>query len=80
MGEAAEHVFNRKYASAALRQAMENLAARHGQSLDDVDGMTLGEAYRMAVDTYGNEDLPEFWRVWSQWNDAPDDPAPTGDL
>jgi len=79
MGEAAEHTFNQKWAAPPLKQAMQDLAERTGRSLDELDGIKLGDAYRQSVDAYGDE-LPEFWQVWSSWNDAPDSPAQMGDL
>lgn len=79
MGEAASHVFNRKSAAPALIKAMEDLASRTGRTLDDFHQITLGEAYHLAKDVYG-QSLPDYWRVWASWNDAPDEPAEMGDL
>ena len=39
MGEAAEHLFNRKSAAPILIQAMQELAERSGRRLDDMDQM-----------------------------------------
>ena len=79
MSDAAAHEFHRQYAAPALKKAMEDLCARTGRTLESLEGITLGEAYRLAVRTYG-DDLPEFWRIWNSWNEAPDDPAPMGEL
>ena len=79
MGEAAEHLFNRKSAAPVLIQAMQELAERSGRTLEDMDQMRLGDAYDLAVAVYG-ENLPEYWRVWNSWNILPDTPAPMGDL
>ena len=79
MGEAAEHIFNTKWAAPALTQAMQDLADKTGRSLDEFDGIKLGEAYQQSVEAYGDE-LPEYWKVWNSWNDAPDAPAEMGDL
>lgn len=79
MGEAAEHVFNKKWAAPPLKAAMEDLAQKTGCSIDELDGITLGEAYHRSRDVYG-DDLPEFWKVWSSWNDAPDKEPEMGDL
>lgn len=79
MGEAAEHIFNKRWAAPALKQAMEDLAQKTGRSIDDLDGITLGEAYQDSLQVYG-ADLPEYWKVWSSWNDAPDSSAEMGDL
>ena len=79
MGEAAEHLFNRKSAAPVLIAAMQELADRNGRTLESMDQMRLGDAYDLAVATYGDE-LPEYWRIWNDWNTSPDDPAPMGDL
>jgi hypothetical protein len=79
MGEAAEHLFNRKSAAPALITAMQDLADRSGRTLDSLDQMRLGDAFDLAVELYGN-DLPEYWRIWNDWNTAPDEPRPMGDL
>jgi hypothetical protein len=64
MGEAAEHTFNHKWAAPPLKQAMQDLAEKTGRSLDELDGIKLGEAYLESVEAYGDE-LPEFWKVWN---------------
>lgn len=79
MNEASEHVFDRKIAAPALLQAMEALAQKSQRSLDDLDQITLGEAYQLACKVYGDE-LPEYWRVWNSWNQGPDSPAEMGEL
>jgi hypothetical protein len=79
MGEAAENLFNRKSAAPALITAMQDLADRSGRTLDSLDQMRLGDAFDLAVELYGN-DLPEYWRIWNDWNTAPDEPRPMGDL
>lgn len=79
MDSPADHVFQRKWAAPALIAAMDELSEKTGKPAEELDGMRLGDAYALAQATYGKE-LPEFWRVWSQWNDLPDDFAPMGDL
>jgi hypothetical protein len=79
MGEAAEHLFNRKSAAPALINAMRDLAARSGRTLESMDQMRLGDAYDLAVAVYGKQ-LPEYWQIWNDWNTAPDEPRPMGDL
>jgi hypothetical protein len=79
MGEAAEHLFNRKSAAPVLIQAMQDLAERSGRRLEEMDQMRLGDAYDLAVSVYG-ENLPEYWKIWNSWNVLPDTPAPMGDL
>ena len=79
MGEAAEHLFNRKSAAPVLIAAMQDLADRSGRTLDSMDQMRLGDAFDLAVELYG-DDLPEYWRIWNDWNTAPDEPRPMGDL
>lgn len=79
MGKAAEHLFNRKWAAPALIAAMQDLADRTGRTLEAMDQMRLGDAYDLAVEIYGDE-LPEYWVIWNDWNTAPDEPRPMGDL
>jgi hypothetical protein len=79
MGEAAEHLFNRKSAAPVLIAAMQDLADRSGRTLDSMDQMRLGDAFDLAVELYG-DNLPEYWRIWNDWNTAPDEPRPMGDL
>ncbi len=79
MGEAAEHLFNRKSAAPALITAMQDLANRSGRTLDSMDQIRLGDAFDLAVELYG-DDLPDYWRIWNDWNTAPDEPRPMGDL
>lgn len=79
MSAAEEHVFVRRNASPALKRAMEDLAARLGRTIESLEGTTLGEAFRLACDVYGDA-LPDFWVIWNDWNTAPDDPQPMGDL
>jgi hypothetical protein len=79
MGEAAEHLFNRKSAAPALIQAMQALAEQSGRRLEEMDQMRLGDAYDLAVTLYG-ANLPEYWRIWNSWNSLPDTPRPMGDL
>ena len=79
MGEAAEHLFNRKSAAPVLIAAMQDMADRSGRTLDSMDQMRLGDAFDLAVELYG-DNLPEYWRIWNDWNTAPDEPRPMGDL
>lgn len=76
---AADHEFDPRGASPALMQAMSELARRAERELSEFAGMRLGDAFRLAQKSYGDE-LPEFWTVWNSWNSLPDDPAPWGDL
>lgn len=64
----------------ALRTAVETLSQDSGYPLANLDGQEMGSVFQLAVQTYGRESLPEFWRVWSDWNDAGDEPAPMGEL
>ena len=74
------HRFNPRTAAPALKTAMAELAQRSGQSVSELDGMTLGDAYRLASSTYGGE-LPAYWKNWQAWNVASQKPpAPMGDL
>jgi len=76
---AADHEFSPRAAAPALNQAIADLAARTGRPESEFTGIRLGDAYQLAREAFGDE-LPEFWKVWNSWNDAPDDPAPWGDL
>jgi hypothetical protein len=79
MGEAASHIYSRKTASRALLKAMDELGLQADKSSEELEGITLGQAYELAVAVYG-ENLPDFWRIWNEWNEADDNPAPMGDL
>jgi hypothetical protein len=79
MGEAASHRFLRRQASPALVQAMQDLAERTGRTTAEFEGTTLGEAYSLAVSAYG-ANLPDFWRIWNDWNTAPDELPEMGEL
>jgi hypothetical protein len=72
--------FNRKEAAGTpLLAAIEELCRlnpRH--SLDGMEQLTLGEIFAIAVETYRGR-LPEFWRVWQDWN-QPGLQQPMGDL
>lgn len=80
MDTAADHIFQASSASQALLKAMSELAAATGRTLKDLEGITLGAAFDMAVETHGDE-LPEFWVIWNEWNLALEEPpAEMGDL
>ncbi|MDG2359820.1 MAG: hypothetical protein P8M20_09215 [Planctomycetaceae bacterium] len=79
MDSTADHEFNLKSASPALKTAIAELAAKTGKDEAEFVGIRLGDAYELAVKSWGN-DLPDFWKVWNSWNVASDDPKPWGDL
>ncbi len=79
MDSAADHEFNPRSASTALKAAIKDLAEKTGRTEADFAGIRMGDAYELAVESFG-ADLPEFWTIWNGWNTAPDDPAPWGDL
>lgn len=80
MDSAADHIFHSQSASQALLKAMRELAANRGRTLKDLEGITLGVAFDLAVETHGDE-LPQFWVIWNEWNLALDEPpADMGDL
>ncbi len=79
MDSTADHEFNPKSASPALKTAIAELAAKTGKEEAEFVGIRLGDAYELAVKSWGN-DLPDFWKVWNSWNVASDDPKPWGDL
>jgi len=71
-------VFEPPQAPQAMLLAVQALAEKRGQSLDEFSGMTMGEISELAQSTYG-DDLPKYWRVWLDWN-RPDQEQPMGDL
>ncbi len=72
--------FNREEAAGTpLLAAIEELCRRNpDQSLDAMEQLTLGQIFAIVRRTYG-EPLPEFWRIWEDWN-RPDLRQPMGDL
>ena len=81
MDTAADHIFHVNSASQALLAAMRELSEANGQTLKQLEGITLGAAFQMAVETHGEDQLPEFWRIWNEWNIALEEPpAEMGDL
>ena len=80
MDSAAEHIFHSNSASQALLKAMRELAEATHRTVKELEGITLGAAFDLAVETHGDE-LPDFWRVWNEWSIALDEPAAEmGDL
>ncbi len=73
-----EDLFNRKDATQALLRAVTELAGRLGKPLESMEQCTLAECYDLAVENYG-DGLPEFWRIWRQWQ-QPYDIPPMGEL
>ena len=81
MDTAADHIFHSQSASQALLAAMRALADASQQSFKSMEGITLGAAYELAVNVFGHDDLPEFWRIWMEWNISLEDPpAEMGDM
>ena len=60
-------------------QQLSGHAARYDKDEARFVGIRLGDAYELAVKSWGT-DLPDFWKVWNSWNVASDDPKPWGDL
>ena len=80
MDSAADHIFQSSSASQALLKAMRELAEATHRTLKDLEGITLGAAFDLAVETHGDE-LPEFWRIWNEWSLALEEPpAEMGEL
>ena len=79
MDSAADHVYIQSNASPALKSAIGDLAQKTGRPDSEFESIRLGDAYQLAVNTYGDQ-LPEFWRVWNSWNQNSDSPAAWGDL
>lgn len=76
----ADHRFNPRTASPALQAAIADLARHTARPEAEFHGMTLGAAYELARDSYG-EALPQFWQVWYAWREhSRQPPAPMGDL
>ncbi len=80
MDSAADHIFQSNSASQALLKAMRELAEATHRTLKDLEGITLGAAFDLAVETHGDK-LPEFWRIWNEWSLALEEPpAEMGEL
>ena len=80
MDSAADHIFHANSASQALLIAMRELAETTHRTLKDFEGITLGAAFDLAVETHG-DDLPQFWVIWNEWNLSHEEPpAEMGDL
>lgn len=80
MDTAADHIFHSQSASLALQKAMCELSEASGRALKDLEGITLGTAFDLAVETHGDE-LPQFWVIWNEWNlSLEEPPAEMGDL
>jgi hypothetical protein len=73
-------LFDRRDAAntTALMAAIDHLRKAAGRTLDDLEQLSLREIYELAADTYGQQ-LPEFWRIWHDWN-LPGQFQPMGDL
>jgi hypothetical protein len=69
--------YRRLQATRALNEAMQDLADRLGKPIEEMENMTLGQAFALAEDMYPGQ-LPDFWRVWNDWQKAR--PAPMGEL
>lgn len=61
-----------------LLAAVNEICLRLDKSLDEMERLTLGEVFDLAVQVHGHP-LPEFWHVWADWN-LPNQEQPTGDL
>ncbi len=79
MDATADHIFNPKSASPALKTAIADLARNSGKLESELVGARMSDLFDLAVGTYGTQ-LPDFWRVWNSWNQADDTPAEWGDL
>lgn len=79
MQDTADHTYNPKSASLALKTAIADLAKNSGKLEGELVGMRMGDLFDLAIGTYGAQ-MPDFWRVWNSWNQADDTPAEWGDL
>ena len=71
-------LFRRDEVGRPYLNAVLELCSRAGQSLDQMEFCTLRQIADLAIETYGDE-LPEFWRVWIDWQ-RPEKPPAMGDL
>ena len=70
--------FHRRGVGRPFLEAAVTLAEQTGKSLDDLEQMTLGDIFNLAVAVHG-EQLPEFWQTWLDWH-TPQPIQPLGDL
>ena len=64
-----DELFNRRDSAntAALMAALNHLCQTSGRTLDDLEQFSMREIYDLAAESYG-QSLPEFWRIWHDWN------------
>ena len=51
----------------ALMAALDDLCQTADRTLDDLERLSMREIYNLAANTYSQQ-LPEFWRIWHDWN------------
>ena len=62
-----------------LLAAIETLAEKSERSMDDLQSLRMAAVVQLARDQYGEENLPEIWKIWIDWNEG-DSVQPMGDL
>lgn len=74
-----DHFSRKEAAGTPLFEAVAELCRRNpDRTLDEMESLTLGEIFALAETTYGRQ-LPEFWRIWADWNRSGQE-QPMGDL
>jgi len=63
-----DELFCRAESPAALLAAAEELSARSGRTLDELERLTMRQVHQLAVATFRDQ-LPEFWVQWAAWHD-----------
>jgi hypothetical protein len=59
--------FDRNDVTQVMLSEVRELCQRTDRTLDDMEALTFGEVYDIAIAAYGRA-LPEFWRNWNSWN------------
>ena len=59
--------FDRNDVAQVMLSEVREVCQRTDRTLEEMEQLTLGEVYQLAVVAYGNA-LPEFWRNWHSWN------------
>ena len=73
-----EDRFDAKFAAGTpLLEAVESLCLKTDHTIDEMERLSMGQVYQLAVEQYGDE-LSDFWKNWATWNT--DQSQPMGDL
>jgi len=71
--------FSRRDAARAQLEAVEALCRQSGHELETMEQLTLAEILELAIETYGEAELPAYWSNWQDWM-RPGTEQPMGDL